>query len=203
MERCGAIDERCAAIDAEMVRIASAASGAQHTPAAGSEFSHAFIEDASRAWRANKEAIVTGSDMRPGFTVDFNGPMAPPSLGADDDAWMSNTLFGDGAGEAPSRHDDEDALGTVSRSEDASVCAASMRARAQRRVRFADSTLGNVLDGVLRRPCECTGCFRCGARLTPARAQCATFGRHRCEECHEWRCTPCMRVWVCRYCKRS
>jgi len=59
----------------------------------------------------------------------------------------------------------------------------------------------NVMDTVIKRPCECQGCRGCKQIK-----ECNIFGIHYCQrnECNEWRCDRCFdkNKNVCNYCLR-
>jgi hypothetical protein len=45
----------------------------------------------------------------------------------------------------------------------------------------------NVLDTIIKRPCQCTCCLGCNKNGN----DCSTFGSYYCIKCEEWRCDKC------------
>ncbi len=68
-------------------------------------------------------------------------------------------------------------------------------------VKFHES----VVDPDIKRTCMCQGCPFCKDKLNKESMYCFIFGKYRCEECDEYRCSDCLYthvVTLCNYCKR-
>lgn len=57
----------------------------------------------------------------------------------------------------------------------------------------------NVIDTVVKKPCECQCCYICRTNST-----CGIFGKFKCIKCKEWRCGFCIKINIltCNYCLR-
>lgn len=58
----------------------------------------------------------------------------------------------------------------------------------------------NVVENEMKRQCECQYCYVCDSNSK----QCRIFGKFKCIECKEWRCSMCIHrsSLKCNYCRR-
>lgn len=56
----------------------------------------------------------------------------------------------------------------------------------------------NVYTPIIKRPCECYGCFGCNKNT-----KCNIFGYLICNKCIEYRCNKCIKIEICKNCLKE